>query len=232
MASAPAETRSAPRRAVCATCGADFAPGQEYCLDCGARRLRTAVEPAPPWRRTGPWYAASGWAWPAAAALVVAVLAAAVAVAIRLADEGDADAVLIATLPQAVAPSEDPLAPEEPVAPPPPAAATTTAPARPPAPARRDGLVTWPAGRDGWTVVLASLPSQAGRGVAVDRAKAASQSGVPNVGILETNEFSSFHSGYLVVFSGVHRTEEAAQRAAEAAHDEGYRDAYAREVAR
>lgn len=228
---APAAVAGA--RAVCDACGAGLAPGQEYCLDCGRRRSRSAVGATePPWRRAGPWYTAS-WVWPAAAALVVATLAASVAVAIRLADDG-AEPVLVATLAQAEAPSAETVLPENPPAAPLPAPTSTEAAAPPPAtPARRGGsLVEWPAGRNGWTVVLASLPQQSGRGVAIERAKAASRAGVPNVGILDADEFSTFHPGYLVVFSGVHRTEAAAQDAAEEAQDEGYRDAYAREVAR
>lgn len=222
--------RRSPSRIVCETCGADLAPAQEYCLDCGARRSRPPVTEAPaPWQRAGPWYAAE-WVWPAAAALVVAVLAATVAVAIRVADDGGAEPVVVATLPQAAPPTDAAVVPEEPPAATPPPATTVTTPRRPPA--RRDGLLQWPAGREGWTVVLASLPSQAGRGVAVERAKAASAAGVPNVGILDTDDYSTFHPGYLVVFGGVHATQAAAQRAAEQAHDEGYGDAYAREVAR
>jgi hypothetical protein len=34
------------------------------------------------------------------------------------------------------------------------------------------------------------------------------------------------------VFTGVHRTQPAAERASRIAHDKGYRDAYPREVAR
>lgn len=231
MATSFVETARAPTRSVCDSCGADLSPGQEYCLDCGARRSRLPVaETAAPWRRVGPWYAAD-WVWPASAALVVAVLAATLAVAIRLASDGGSEQVLVATLPQATLPAEAPVFPEEPAAaaPPPPGATTRGRPQRP---TRRDGLVEWPAGRDGWTVVLASLPSEAGRGVAVERAKAAVEAGVPDVGILDTDDFSTFHPGYLVVFSGVHRTEAAAQDAVAGAQDEGYGDAYAREVAR
>ena len=232
MSAAPASAPATTSHAVCEGCGAGLAPGQEYCLDCGLRRSQpAAAATAPPWRRPGPWYTAS-WVWPAAAALVVATLAASVAVAIRVADEGPAP-VLVATLAQAEATTAEAVLPDNPPAAPLPAPTTQSAtPPAPPAPGKRNGLVEWPAGRTGWTVVLASLPRQAGRGVAIERARAAARAGVPNIGILDADEFSTFHPGYLVVFSGVHRTEAAAQDAAEQAQDEGYRDAYAREVAR
>ncbi len=169
------------------------------------------------------------WIWPALGALVVAAMVATAAVAFRLADEGDGgEPTLVATLPQASPPVDDVVLPIPQPAPadPPPAAA-----APPPAPARRGGLVEWPAGQDGWTVVLASLPKLAGREAAIGRAKAATEAGIAEVGILDANEFSSFHPDYFVVFTGVHRTQAAAERASRVAHDRGYRDAYPREVA-
>lgn len=215
----------------CPSCGSPARATQAYCLECGSRLSRppAARETVAVWRH-GPWYATE-WVWPALGALVVAAMVAAGAVAFRLADDGDAgERAVVATLPQAGPSAGEVVIPPNPEPPPavqPPAAATP-----PPAPARRDGLTVWPEGRDGWTVVLASLPKLAGRDAAIGRAKAATEAGIADVGILDADEFSSFHPDYFVVFGGVHRTQAAAERASRVAHDKGYRDAYPREVAR
>jgi hypothetical protein len=231
MANAAAEgTPHATPTRDCPSCGSPARATQAYCLECGARlgRAHAPREAVEVWRGHAPWYAMD-WIWPALGALVVAAMVATIAVAFRLAEEGDgAEPTLVATLPQASPRTDDvvlPL-PEPAPADPPPAAATP-----PPAPARRDGLVEWPAGRDGWTVVLASLPKLAGREAAIGRAKAATEAGIAEVGILDADEYSSFHPDYFVVFTGVHRTQAAAERASRVAHDKGYRDAYPREVA-
>jgi hypothetical protein len=215
----------------CPSCGSPARPTQAYCLECGSRlgRAPAARETVAVWRR-GPWYATE-WVWPAVGALVVATMVAAVAVAFELADDrGAEERAVVATLPQASPSSGDVVIPPNPE--PPPAAQPPAAATPPPAPARRDGLTEWPAGRDGWTVVLASLPKLAGREAAIGRAKAATDAGIADVGILDADEFSSFHPDYFVVFTGVHRTQTAAERASRVAHDKGYRDAYPREVAR
>lgn len=215
----------------CPACGSPARATQAYCLECGSRLGRGPAprEAVAVWRRGAPWYATE-WVWPALGALVVAAMVATGAVAFRLAEDDDAAPTAVATLPQTSAPVDDVVlpTPEPPRAVEPPAAAPTP----PPQPARRDGLVEWPAASDGWTVVLASLPKLAGREAAIGRAKAATEAGIANVGILDADEFSSFHPDYYVVFSGVHRAQTAAERASRVAHDKGYRDAYPREVAR
>jgi hypothetical protein len=87
----------------------------------------------------------------------------------------------------------------------------------------------WPAGRAGWTVVLQAVPESAGASAArVDRDKAR-RAGLPRVGVLVSDGFSSLRPGYRVVFSGVYGSAAAAQAAArEAAHV--YPQAYARRV--
>lgn len=231
MANASAE-RSAPATPTrdCPSCGSPARATQAYCLECGMRlgRSHAPREAVEVWRGHAPWYAMD-WIWPALGALVVAVMVATAAVAFRLAEEGDnAEPTFVATLPQATPPADDVVLPT----PEPPPAEPPAAAAPPPAPARRGGLVEWPVDRDGWTVVLASLPKLAGREAAIGRAKAATEAGIANVGILDANEYSSFHPDYFVVFSGIHRTQAAAERASRVAHDKGYRDAYPREVAR
>lgn len=228
---APAEQRDCP------ACGSEVGAYQEYCLRCGTRLVRPPGTRAAVagWRRDRAWYAAD-WVWPTVGALVVAVTVATAAVAARRADDGATDAAVVATAPQATAPAADLVGPGEPPATsaggraPQPPAGTPASPPPPAAAPTRGGLVEWPATRDGWTVVVASLPKLAGREAAVGRAKAAADAGLGTIGILDTGSFSSFHPGYFVVFSGVYGNQAAAERASATARDKGYRDAYPREV--
>ena len=107
--------------------------------------------------------ASAPWLVPVLVALVVAAVAAAGVVAYRLASE-DGDPELVATTQQ---PAEIPTTapPELPTATAPPAAAPPAAP--PPAstqaspPADQNRIISWPQGRSGHTIVLASLPRPA-----------------------------------------------------------------------
>jgi hypothetical protein len=188
------------------------------------------------WGRGGTWYAGD-WVWPVLAALVVAVLATVAVVAVTTAGDESAEAFLTATEP-AIAP---PLTAAET------GGQTETAPAsglratlpelsetepapRQPPPPRRGQLTKWPAGTDGFTVVLASVPD-GGRAPATQKAKEASDAGLPEVGVLTSSEYSSLHPGYLVVFSGVYATRDEAEAAIENARAKGYNDAYAAQVA-
>jgi hypothetical protein len=111
-------------------------------------------------------------------------------------------------------------APSTPTEPPPPA---TTAP--PPG-----SLVTWPAGRSGFTVVLQSIPTGAGRALAVARARDASRAGLPKVGVLDSSRYSSLHPGYYVVFSGIYASRSEADQARSNAVGKGFELAYSREI--
>jgi hypothetical protein len=112
--------------------------------------------------------------------------------------------------------------PVTPTAPPP---ATTTAPAP-------GSLTSWPAGRTGYTVVLESLPTSSGRSLALERAKAASRGGLPQVGVIDSSRYSSLHPGYYVVFSGIYSSFGQAQSAQASAAAKGFRLAYARQITR
>jgi hypothetical protein len=219
----------------CPRCGAPYAALQEYCLECGLRlpleaspraALATAVG------RRSPRYRGD-WVWPTLVALVVAVLTSAAAVAIAATRDEERPLLINATTTQpedltATTPPTTGMAPipgtvtlpdEEP--PPPP-------PSRP-APQRR--VIDWPAGRDGFTVVLASVPEDS-RVQATAKAKEAQDAGLEQVGVLRSSRFSSLHPGYLVVFSGVYPSFEQAQQGSAHANDRGYPDAYAKQVAR
>jgi zinc-ribbon domain len=227
---------------LCPRCGAPHQPGQEYCLECGAR-----LEPGPSpfaalatfWRDRFGWYPAD-WVWPVLLALLVAVIGGIVAVVLADSGRGGTNA-LIATQPGQ---------PRAPVAPTPtatvalptvPQGTPTTSgppatPSKPPpaksTPSTSGGLTTWPAGRSGWTVVLESIPTSAGRSVALARARAAIDAGLPQVGILNSGQFSSLHPGYYVVFSGLYASQGAANAAASTAGGKGFAAAYSRQISR
>ena len=96
----------------------------------------------------------------------------------------------------------------------------TTAPSSPtlPAPSERGATVAdWPAGVDGWTIVLASLPQTEGRRAADARAERARARGLTQVGVLDSSRYASLHPGYWVVFSGVYASEAEATSALESA---------------
>jgi hypothetical protein len=88
--------------------------------------------------------------------------------------------------------------------PPPTTAPTQTEPTPPTTTATpKPKLVEWPPSQDGYTMVIASIPSGAGRAVAIRKAQEALRSALPEVGVLDSAEFSSLHPGYYVVFSGI-----------------------------
>ena len=108
---------------------------------------------------------------------------------------------------------------------------TTTTTAPPPAPPAT-GRAGWPAGTDGYTDVLESIPLSAGRGLATARAAAAAHAGLPQVGVLVSSDFRSLRAGYYVVFSGVYASSAAATAGLATARSGGFGDAYQVRVAR
>jgi hypothetical protein len=170
---------------VCPRCGAQVGSGQEYCLECGVRL------PGP-----GPLGRAStggrGWLLRAGFALAVALAGAALAVAATAGGRGSAEVVTatggFATLPT-----------------------TSTLPA--PDEEGPAGIVEWPAGEEGWTIALASLPQTGGRRVAVARLRQARRKGLSPVGILDSSRYASLHPGYWVVFTGIYGSEAEATSA-------------------
>ena len=213
----------------CPRCETRYNPGQEYCLECGARlpgRSGLATRLGSGWRRRLGWYPGD-WIWPALLALLVAAGAGA-ASALWLADRSSAnDQTLVATSPAASSLQQTQTAPE-PTTAPTSTQATTAAPPPPPPPAKT--LVPWPATRSGWTVVLDSLPSVNGRAPATAEARQALHLGLKKVGVLDSSRFSSLHPGYYVVFFGIYASQAAAQSAIIDAHQKGYGGAYPRRI--
>jgi hypothetical protein len=79
---------------------------------------------------------------------------------------------------------------------------------------RRTPPGTWPRGRTGYTVVLASLPISGGARAALAAARRARREGLPRVGVLVSGRFPSLARGYYVVFSGYYPAAGPALRAA------------------
>lgn len=211
---------AAPPELECPRCGSPVARGQEYCLECGARLPLDGDDAV---------RSSSSWLWPVLVALVVAALATAGVVAYRVATEGG-DPELVATTDQpAVIPTTAPPELSTTTSAGPPTTAPPPATTTPPSPPPRNRVVSWPDGRNGYTVVLASLPETGGRPAAVAKARAALRAGLPQVGVLRSGDYSSLHPGYLVVFSGVYATNAAAQKAVGTATDAGYQ-AYIRPI--
>ena len=111
-----------------------------------------------------------------------------------------------------------------------PTTTATTSPKPPPRPAAAKALISWPAGKRGWTIVLDSVPKVNGRAAALAEARQALHVSMKQVGVLDSSLFSSLHPGYYVVFSGIYDTEAEAQSHVIDAHRHGYRQPYPRPI--
>jgi hypothetical protein len=217
---------------LCPRCREAFDAEQEYCLECGLRlpwdspvftRLTARAAGRTP-------FLPREWIWPAILALLVAAAGAAAAIAVTRDDAGAQDeAIAVATggnPPADPEPAALPTAPE-----PAPGVKTSTVPPRQARPAaRRPGLVRWPRGRNGWTIVLVSLPQSGGGERARETARAALERGLREVGVLDSNRWASLHPGYYVVFTGIYASPEEAAGALQRAKA-AYPLAYTREIA-
>jgi hypothetical protein len=166
------------------------------------------------WRRRISWYPGD-WIWPVLGALLIAAAAAAIAIAATN-DNGSATKTRAGTndtVPAGTGPVANPPPPSDTgTGPEPTASVPTTAPTQPPQPPPPPATITtWPAGQNGWTIVLASVPQSAGRGAAAREAQKALGAGLSDVGVMNSSQFSSLHSGYFVVFSGIYSSEREAR---------------------
>jgi hypothetical protein len=221
----------------CPRCGAPHDPYQEYCLECGQRL------PSPYYsvRRREIWSAESPLGLVAAliALLLVALAGAAAAIALSGDDESPrvvttTQAAGLPTVPTVPTQTTVPGLPTETIAP------TTTGvtiptltnqPPPPPLPPAVEGsLTTWPAGKNGYTIVLKSVPVSQGRDAAADDARRALRAGVTEAGVLESSDFSSLRSGFYVAFAGVHDTLAEATTALPGVRGKGFLLAYVREI--
>lgn len=217
-----------PAPGTCPRCGTAYAPGQEYCLECGLRlpaRIGVFAGAAAAWARRG-WYPGD-WVWPVLVFLVLASLGA--VAAILLSPNGTGSTVV--AIPSATSPGVTVPAPPTTAAPPPPTITRpppTTAPQKT-TPTPRTGLTPWPSS-DGYTVILQSLPAGAGRTNAVRTARQALSAGLPQVGVLDSAQYSSLHPGYYVVFSGIYPSNAVASTHISEAQGAGFRAAYVRPI--
>jgi cell division septation protein DedD len=223
------EERPDAAQQLCPRCGTAYAAGQEYCLECG---LRLPAEPrgvvprlGHAWRRRVAWYPGD-WIWPSLLALVIAALAGLGAAWVS--HDDNATAYKNETSPTSAVTST--IAPPETTTAGTATAPTSTAKRPPPPPPPPAAPKAWPAGQSGYTVVLQSLPSTNGRAFALAQARAALHAGVPDVGILDSSQFSSLHPGYYVLFSGVFHSFDDANAGVTAARSHGYPRAYPRQI--
>jgi hypothetical protein len=218
----------------CPNCGTPYEPGQEYCLQCGVRLpIVRGIVPIlrRTWQRRLPWYPGD-WLWPVLLGLVIAALSALIAI-LATRDEGSSRQVLVGTQPTVAETGAGTVAapPEQTGTLPTGTLPSTATEAAPTPPTTSGGLTEWPAGTSGYTIILRSLPTSAGRPVAVRDAKSASNAGVTDVGVLNSSDYSSLHPGYYVVFSGVYNTASEAKAALSSVRSSGYGEAYTRRIA-
>jgi hypothetical protein len=210
----------APTGRQCPRCGANMTDEQEWCLHCGAA-VGTRVVAAPGWRT--PIAIVGGLA-------LIAVVAVAIAL-VQLADDTDKvaqtpAAATPAPTAAAVTPTPTPVLPEAsgqetPTAAPTATASPTTAPG---GSTSSSGDATWPSGKTGWTVVLASDSS---KDSAQEKADSFAQDGIAGVGILHSDDFSSLKAGSWIVFSGEYDSQ---SKASDALDGVDVKDAYIRHL--
>ena len=95
-----------------------------------------------------------------------------------------------------------------------------------------NGRTVWPAGENGWTIVLVSYPKALGQTQALATATKAAKKGLNEVGVIDSSEYASLQPGYLVVFTGIYSSKADADAAAATARQAGFGGAYSRQIAR
>lgn len=213
---------------VCPRCGTVVDSTQDYCLECGLRLHESGVGAAfrSGWlRRTG--RAPAAWLPAVLLALVVAAAGAALAIVFSRDDDRGGTLVLtsrVTSLALQRATVDTTTLPTPPTA-------TQPTQTQPPRARNPKSLISWPAGRSGYTVILNSIPrTPNGRRVAVSQARGAVTQGLSSVGVIDSSKFSSLHPGYWVVFSGVYGTNEAASAAVSRARSAGFSGAYSKQI--
>jgi len=218
----------------CPRCGAPYEPLQEYCLECGLRLpVQRGIVPvlATAWRRRFSRYPGD-WIWPVLGLLIIAALAGAVAILARSGTDESATktrAETQETVPLGTGTGTASLPAVTETSTLPTESTPTTAPEQPPPPPPSNQLTEWPAGQNGWTIVLSSIPERGGRTTALNEARKAMNAGLTDVGVLDSSQFSSLHSGYFVVFSGIFNSEQQARTALDTAQGT-YPQSYVREI--
>ena len=228
-----------PQPGVCPNCGAPHDAYQEYCLECG-RRLPAAYVPGrytEVWRRDSPI-----WLWAALAALLLVALVAGAIVALAATNDdknaGPANSIpVVSTAPSTTSTVGVVTAPPTITLNPPTTTLSTTTFSTTTfgtttfgTTSTTSGYAQWPTGKNGFTVVLKSVPTSNGRGPAENAANKAKANGLPQVGILNSSDYSSMNPGYYVTFTGIYDTESQANAALPNARSKGFPTAYVRKV--
>jgi hypothetical protein len=228
-----------PEPGRCPNCGAPHDIYQEYCLECG-RRLPGAYvggRYAEVWRRDSPI-----WLWAALAALLLVALISGAVVALAATDDGKSSEPGTSIPVVSTAPSTTDTVGVVTTTPgtitinPPTTTlgtttfSTTTFGTTTFGTTTTGSNVTWPPSKDGFTVVLKSVPTSNGRSQAETAADKARTNGLSQVGILNSSDFSSLNPGYYVTFTGIYDTESQANAALPNARSKGFPTAYVREV--
>jgi hypothetical protein len=222
----------------CPNGGAPHDVYQEYCLECG-RRLPGAYvggRYAEVWRRDSPI-----WLWAALAALLLVALISGAVVALAATDDGKSSEPgtsipVVSTAPSTTSTVGVVTTPPTITINPPTTTlgtttfSTTTFGTTTFGTTTTGSNVTWPPNKDGFTVVLKSVPTSNGRSQAEAAADKARTNGLSQVGILNSTDFSSLNPGYYVTFTGIYDTESQANAALPNARSKGFPTAYVREV--
>jgi hypothetical protein len=86
------------------------------------------------------------------------------------------------------------------------------------------------AGRAGWTVVVASLPLNAGTRAAETLATRARAAGLPDVAVIHSALYASLPPGYEAIVSGLYASAGEAQTGLRSVQARGYAEAYVSQV--
>ena len=222
----------------CPNCGAPHDVYQEYCLECGRRLPGPDVggRYAEVWRRDSPI-----WLWAALAALLLVALVSGAVVALAATDDGKSSEPgtsipVVSTAPSTTSTVGVVTTPPTITINPPTTTlgtttfSTTTFGTTTFGATTTGSNVTWPPSKDGFTVVLKSVPTSNGRSQAEAAADKARTNGLSQVGVLNSSDFSSLNPGYYVTFTGIYDTESQADAALANARSKGFPTAYVREV--
>jgi hypothetical protein len=191
----------------CPRCGAVRPRASEYCVECGLRLpvLGGAVASLRRrWVRRIGWYPGD-WVWIPLLALVLAVAGTVGAIVVTKEREGGRTTQIALGGP--AVPSTQ-------------------------AGAQQNGRLTWPNGRSGWTVILASYPAPKGRVTALATAARAARAHLLQVGTLASGSYASLNPGYDVVFSGIYGASADAEEALRGARQAGFGGAHTAQIAR
>ncbi|HUC35107.1 MAG TPA: hypothetical protein VMR48_05360 [Gaiellaceae bacterium] len=229
-----------PEPGRCPNCGAPHDVYQEYCLECG-RRLPGAFAGgryAEVWRRDSPV-----WLWAALAALLLVALISGAVVALAATDDEKSsepatsipvvstspsrtDTVGVVTQPPTITINPPTTTTTSSTT----TFSTTTIGTTTFGTTTTGSNVTWPLTKDGFTIVLKSVPTSKGRSQAESAADKARTNGLSQVGILNSSDFSSLNPDYYVTFTGIYDTESQANAGLSNARSRGFPTAYVREV--